>query len=131
MYYNDTIVRIRKGSNVTNTTTEGQLPSGAKVGVLVVCDNKVVTEGTQINGLNDTKLTTLAGAITSGKTKKTTAGWSVTNLTTTTVTQFNRADLAVRADYAKSLDAKYCVYAYIYDGSAYHFSAASAVKTYE
>ena len=126
MYYNDTIVRIRKGSDV-----KAALPSGAKVGVLVVCDNKVVTEETQINGLDDTKLTTLARAISSGKTKKTTAGWSVTNLSTTNVTQFNRTDLAVKTDYAKSHGAKYCVYAYIYDGSAYHFSAASAVKTYE
>lgn len=123
VFYNDTIVRVRNGSDVKAT-----LPGDAKIGVIVVCDNKT---NKTINGYSDTQLNTLVTKVASGKTMKTASGLSITNMQATTQTSFNRTDIAVRADYAKTLGAKYCVYAYIYDGSTYHFSAASDVKTYE
>lgn len=126
VYYNDTIVRIRYGSDVKAT-----LPSGGRVGVIVIRDNKVTTASTAINGYNSTQLTQIANAVASGNTAKLKNGYSVTNLSTTNVTQFNRSDLAARSDYKNSLGSKYTVYAYVYDGSAYHFSAPSTVKTFE
>ena len=123
VFYNDTIVRVRNGSDVKAT-----LDPDAKIGVIVVCDNKT---NKTINGYSDTQLNTLVTRVESGKTMKTASGLSITNMQATTQTSFNRTDIAVRADYAKTLGAKYCVYAYIYDGSTYHFSAASDVKTYE
>lgn len=123
VYYNDTIVRVRNGSDVRAT-----LPSGAKIGVLVVCDNKT---NETINGYDSTQLTTLANAVTSGSTRKTAKGISITNMQATSQTTFNRTDIAVRRDYKTTLGAKYCVYAYIKDGSTYTFSRVSAVKTYE
>ena len=123
VFYNDTIVRVRKGADVKAT-----LPSGAKIGVLVVCDNKT---GNSINNYNSTQLTTLANAVTVGKTKTTGSGLSITNMQAAKQTSFNRTDLAARRDYKSSLGAKYCVYAYIYDGSSYTFSEVSDVKTYE
>lgn len=123
VYYNDTIVRVRNGADVRAT-----LPSGAKIGVLVVCDNKT---NETINGYTPAQLTTLANAVTSGSTKKTAKGLSITNMQATSQTTFNRTDIAVRRDYKTTLGAKYCVYAYIKDGSTYTFSDVSAVKTYE
>ena len=123
VFYNDTIVRIRNSSNVTAT-----LPSGAKIGVLVVCDNKT---GETINGYTVEQLNTLVGTVRPGNTAKTKKGLSITNMQATTQTIFNRTDIAVRSDYKQNLGAKYCVYAYIYDGSTYHFSDVSGVKTYE
>ena len=122
VFYNDTIVRVRKSSDV-----KAELPTGAKIGVLVVCDNKT---GNAINGYSDGNLNTLVKAVASGKTMKTSSGLSITNMQASSQTSFNRTDIAVRADYAKNLGAKYCVYAYFFDGSAYHFSAVSDVKTY-
>ncbi|MBQ5347696.1 MAG: hypothetical protein IIU39_06590, partial [Ruminococcus sp.] len=121
-YYNDTIVRVRNGSDVKAT-----LPTGAKIGVLVVCDNK--TRNT-INGYDSTQLTNLANGITVGKTRKTSSGLSVTNMQANKQTSFNRTDIAVRSDYAKNKDAQYCVYAYIKIDDAYYFSTVSDVKTY-
>lgn len=124
VFYNDTIVRVRDGSNVRASA----VPAGATVGVLVVCDNKT---NETINNYNDTQLATLANSVASGKTKKTAKGLSITNMQTTTLTSFNRTDIAVRRDYKTSLGAKYCVYAYIKKDSNYTFSAVSDVKTYE
>lgn len=124
VFYNDTIVRVRDGSNVRASA----VPAGATVGVLVVCDNKT---NETINNYNDTQLATLANSVASGKTKKTAKGLSITNMQTTTLTSFNRTDIAVRRDYKTSLGAKYCVYAYIKNRSNYTFSAVSDVKTYE
>lgn len=124
VFYNDTIVRVRDGSNVRASA----VPAGATVGVLVVCDNKT---NETINNYNDTQLATLANSVASGKTKKTAKGLSITNMQTTTLTSFNRTDIAVRRDYKTSLGAKYCVYAYIKNDSNYTFSAVSDVKTYE
>ena len=126
VFYNDTIVRVRNGSDVKAT-----LPNGAKIGVLVVTKPNGVTTTKEPGDYNDTQLGKLVNSITSGDTKSTNSGLIVTNMQATTQTSFNRTDIAVRADYAKTLGAKYCVYAYIYDGSTYHFSAASDVKTYE
>lgn len=123
VYYNDTIVRVRNGADVRAT-----LPDGAKLGVLVVCDNKT---NETINGYTPAQLTTLANAVSSGSTKKTAKGLSITNMQATSQTTFNRTDIAVRRDYKTTLGAKYCVYAYIKDGSTYTFSDVSAVKTYE
>jgi uncharacterized repeat protein (TIGR02543 family) len=125
VYYNDTIVRVRNGADVRAT-----LPDGAKIGVLVVCDNKT---NETINGYNSTQLATLANAVTSGSTKKTAKGISITNMQAATQTSFNRTDIAVRRDYKTTLGAKYCVYAYIKNGSTYTFSDVSnvKVKTYE
>lgn len=132
VFYNDTIVRVRKGSDVKAT-----LPDGYRIGVLVVCDNKT---GYTINEYNQDQLTTLAGSVSSGTTRKTGKGLSITNLQSVKTvndveqsvqTNFNRTDLAVRADYAISVGAKYCVYAYLYNGSTYTFSTVSAVKEYK
>ena len=123
VFYNDTIVRVRNGSDV-----KAELPTGAKIGVIVVCNNKTTET---INEYTEAQLTTLATKVAPGKTMGTKKGLSITNMQATGQTSFNRTDIAVRADYAKNLGANYCVYAYIYDGAAYHFSAPSEVKTYE
>lgn len=123
VFYNDTIVRVRKGADVKAT-----LPSGAKLGVIVVCDNKT---NKTINGYNPSQLTQLANAVGSGSTRKTSSGLSITNMQASQQTQFNRTDIAVRSDFAKTNGAKYCVYAYFYDGSTYSFSTVSDVKTYK
>ena len=124
VFYNDTIVRVRNSSNVTAT-----LPSGAKIGVLVITKPTGATK--EPDSYTTAQLTSLVGSITSGQTKTAGSGLRITNMQATTQTNFNRTDIAVRADYAKTNGAQYCVYAYFYDGSSYHFSAASAVKTYE
>ena len=121
VYYNDTIVRVRNGSNV-----KASLPSGAKIGVLVVCDNKT---GTAID-YDNTKLESLANAIASGKTMKAKSGLSITNMQANEQTNFNRTDIAVRSVYEKNLGAKYRVYAYLKVGDTYYFSAPSDVKMY-
>ena len=125
VFYNDTIVRVRDGANVTAT-----LPANSKIGVLVVCDNK--TDNT-FNGYNTTQLSTLVGAVENGKTMKTAKGLSITNMQATSQTGFNSSDIAVRSTYEKNLGSKYCVYAYFYNGDnkTYTFSAVSDVKTYE
>ena len=124
-YYNDTIVRVRNGSDVKAT-----LPSGSKIGVLVVCDNG--TDHT-INNYSDVQLNTLVTAISAGSTMGTRTGLSITNMQATGQTSFNRTDICVKSDYAKTRGSKYCVYAYFYDGdnNTYHFSAPSAVKSYQ
>lgn len=124
VFYNDTIVRVRDGSNVRASA----VPAGATVGVLVVCDNKT---NETINNYNDTQLATLANSVASGKTKKTAKGLSITNMQTTTLTSFNRTDIAIKCNYEQTLGANYCVYAYIKKDSNYTFSAVSDVKTYE
>ena len=126
VFYNDTIVRIRNGSDVKVT-----LPEGAKVGVLVIRDNKVTGAATAINGYNSTQLTTIANAVASGSTAKLRIGYSVTNLSTNNVTAFNRTDLAIRSDYKNSLGSHYTVYAYVKIGETYYFSDPSAINTYE
>ena len=67
----------------------------------------------------------------SGNTAKTKKGLLISNMQATEQTNFNRTDIAVRSDFAKMKGKQYCVYAYFYDGTNSHFSAASAVKTYE
>ena len=130
VFYNDTIVRVRDGADVT-----AKLPDNSKIGVLVVCDNK--TDNT-INAYTTEQLNTLVTSITvtdekPGKTVKTGKGLSITNMQSTSQTNFNRTDIAVRSTYEKNLGAKYCVYAYFYNGDnkTYTFSAVSDVKTYE
>lgn len=124
VFYNDTIVRVRNNSDVKAT-----LPGDAKIGVLVVTQNGTTTK--EPDAYNNTQLTTLANGIGSGQTKSTNSGLVITNMQANTQTSFNRTDIAVRADYKSTVGAKYCVYAYIYANGQYHFSAPSAVKTYE
>ena len=123
-FYNDTIIRVRNGSDVKAT-----LPSGAKAGVLIVA--KPTGAANEPNAYTPANLETLVTNISAGKTRTTASGLRVTNLEAESLTQFNRADVALRTDYATMLGATYCVYAYFYDGSSYYFSAASVVKTYE
>lgn len=122
VFYNDTIVRVRNGSDVKAT-----LPENSKIGVLVVNDNRT---DKAINTISVNTLESLINKIGSGKTAKA-SGLSITRMEADTQTSFNRTDIAVKSDYAKTNGTKYCVYAYFYDGSSYHFSAASAIKSYE
>ena len=124
VFYNDTIVRVRNGSDV-----KAELPGEATIGVLVVVKDDGATK--EPNTYNTTQLGKLVAQISSGNTAKTKNGLIITNMQTPVHTQFNRTDIAVRSDFAKTNGKSYCVYAYMYDGSAYHFSDPSAVKTYE
>ena len=107
MYYNDAIIRIRNDQGVTTA-----IPEGAETGVLVIKDdgnNRTTTRTTE-------QLTTYATSakLTNGKTAKINGGeMFVTKLVATNLTTFNRADLALRSNYASTKGQKYSVYAYI------------------
>ena len=124
VFYNDTIVRVRKGSDAKAT-----LPTNAKIGVLVISDNKI--ENANLTNYTDTQLKTLVTSIANGKTMKAKSGISITNMQASAQTNFNRTDIAVRSDFAKNNGTRYSVYAYFYDGDNYTFSEVSGVKTYE
>ena len=105
-YYNDSIIRFRNDADVFVS-----IPDEAEVGILLIKDNgtNMVTTRT------DEQLTNYASNLASGKTARITAdpGLTVTKITATSMTMFNRADLAVRSDYAKTKGQNYSVYAYI------------------
>lgn len=105
MFYNDTIVRLRNDNGVLTS-----LPSGAEVGVILISDNKSGDTTTRTTA----QLTGYANALSngqSGKIKNT--NLSATKASTSNVTIFNRADLAIRGDYKTMVGACYSVYAYI------------------
>lgn len=125
VYYNDTIVRVRNGSDV-----KAQLPDGAKIGILLVTDDGKATK--EPESYTDENLATLASSIASGSSAKTKSGLVVTNLQAASQTSFNRTDIAVTSDYAKTKNSTYCVYAYIRLGdNNYKFSSATAETTYD
>ena len=132
--YTDAIVRVRKNRN--NVTT---LDENARVGYLIVDDNG--TEKT----IETSKLKNYAKALqsASGKTgnaKVTVSGQSytlkVTNLYTTSVNTFGRADLAAKSSLASVSGHRYYIYAYYYDGKGldnvdnYHFNTTPVTGTY-
>lgn len=120
MYYNDTIVRVRNDNGVTVA-----LPEGAEVGVLMINDyGKNLTT----TGYEDS-LTTYANGLASGKTGKIgSEGLRVTKVSTTSVTNFNRTDIAIRGKYSNLKGSKYTVYAYIkLANGTYVFSSGKTV----
>ena len=131
--YTDAIVRVRKNRN--NVTT---LDENARVGYLIVDDN-----GTN-QTIDTDKLAAYANALSKSSGMKgnitVTVGdnkssLSVTNLFTTTVNNFGRADIAAKNSFATVAGHKYYIYAYYYDGTGaagYHFDTtnAYATKTY-
>ena len=118
-YYNDVIICARQNKSTLTT-----LPSGAKVGALFVDDN-----GTG-NTISTDNLSKFANALSasSGKSGKSN-GCTVTNMFTDNVTTFGRVDLAVRADYASTVNHKYYVYAYVLIDGTYYFDTTNAYKT--
>ena len=118
-YYNDVIICARQNKSTLTT-----LPSGAKVGALFVDDN-----GTG-KVIDTEKLSVFANALSasSGKSGKSN-GCTVTNMFTDNVTTFGRVDLAVRADYASTVNHNYYVYAYVLINGTYYFDTTNAYKT--
>lgn len=126
-YYNDTIVRFRKGENAA-----AKVPQGAEVGVLILNDG-----GTNRNiTVNDTsKLNTYANGLNgNGATAKIgSAGKTVTKLCKTItdndgspLTYYNRYDFALSSDYAAAKGSKYTVYAYVKINDSYTWSAVAS-----
>ena len=114
-FYNDSIVCLRKNNKTLTTLGENW-----RVGVIVVDDGG---KGSSINPANLPKYAKALDEF-SGKTG-TSGGRTVTNVFTTTVTNFGRTDLAVKYDYAKVAGHTYYVYAYYYDGTNYHFNTTN------
>nr|WP_316621756.1 hypothetical protein [uncultured Ruminococcus sp.] len=128
-YYNDTIVRFRKGQNAA-----AHVPQGSEFGVLVLNGgktNKNIQTGTS-------NLTNFASNMSSGDTRKIgTEGKTVTKISKivtdangTPLTYYNRFDFALRSDYTAVLGSNYTVYAFAkIDGTYYWTQVASG--TYE
>lgn len=125
-YYNDTIVRFRKGQDAA-----AHVPQGAEVGVLILNDGG--TNGT-ITVSDTRKLDNYANNLTHGATGKIgTAGKTVTKLCKSItdangnpLTYYNRYDFALRSDYSAAVNSKYTVYAYVKIGSTYTWSLVAS-----
>lgn len=126
-YYNDTIVRFRKGTNAA-----AHVPQGAEVGVLILNDGK--TNG-NITVTDTAKLTAFANGLSGNgaSAKIGSAGKTVTKLCKTItdsdgspLTYYNRYDFALRNDYATTLGSNYTVYAYVKIGNTYSWSTVAS-----
>ena len=123
--YNDAIIRVRKNNTYFNTVT---LDPNARVGMIIVED------GGSDQVINTGKLSVYANALkaSSGKTGTVSVNGKslkVTNLFTTEVNNFGRADLAAKYSFASVTGHKYYIYAYYFDGTNYHFDTTNAYAT--
>ena len=130
-YYNDTIVRFRKGENAA-----AKVPKGAEVGVLILNDggtkgnitvNDTSKLNTYANGLNGNGASAKIGS--NGKTV-TKLCKTITDNDGSPLTYYNRYDFALSNDYASTKGSKYTVYAYVNINGSYTWSAVAS-GTYE
>ena len=126
-FYNDTIVRFKKG-----VTAAEEVPTGSEVGVLIINDggtNGTITAST-------TNLDTFAAGLVNGQTRAIgSAGKFVTKLSKTvssgSLSYYNRFDFALRSDYTATTGSKYTVYAYVkLNGSSSYIWSTVASGSY-
>ena len=113
-YYNDTIIRVRNGADLTGENM--LIPDGAEAGILLVKQGSDTSFDTSTRTV--AQLTTYAtnAKLTNGKTAKITSGGAtVTKMCAQKggLTMYNRADFAVSAGYGAANGQSYTVYAYL------------------
>ena len=123
-FYNDSIVRFQ-GERDEHATA-------SNCGLLIIYEDEI---GTGIGELTEGNLTSIATNLrldaNLGKTAKlTNKNAKAFNITCSSLSNLNRADLVFISNYANFNGKDYDVYAYYYDGDAYHFSTVTS-GTYE